>query len=376
VYKRQLIFLIIITAASCVSQFTPDISTQEQYLTVQGLITDESACYEIRLTLSKPLDETSAEEPASGALVTVTDDGGGSWPFTEIRPGIYISDSVMFRGTPCRTYTLRISHEGKEYESSACLLRQAPPIDTLTHEIYDREINSSGETETVVRVALSSYDPASETHYFRWTFDETWELHLPFNQLDYYRAVCWTTDRSHKILIANTEALSEDRITDYTLTIFNNSTDRGQYKYSMLAHQYSVSREEYEFWDKVRKISENTGGLYDVIPASVPGNVKCISDPSELVLGYFSVSGVSEKRIFIRSPLIVPDLYHDRCVEEIVPRGSNIIGLGINIWILNEIMLDTGALVWELTRNQACTDCSMFASKIKPDYWDEGFRQY
>lgn len=374
---RYFIFtLYALAAASCISQFTPEIVTQDRFLTVNGLITDENRRYEIKLTYSKPLDETSAEEPARGALVSVLDDMGNSWAFAEVKPGIYRSDSTQFRGTPGNTYTLRIQHKGNEYESAPCLLRAAPPIDTVTHEILDREINASGDKKKVVRVAVNSYDPGSQTHYFRWTFDETWELHLPFNLLDYYTAVCWTSDKSHEILIANTEALKEDRITDFTLTEFDNSSDRGQYKYSMLVHQHSVSSEEYEFWDKVKKVSENTGGLYDVIPAAVPGNVKSTSDPSDLVLGYFSVSGVTSKRIFIRSPLLVPDLYHDKCVEEVVARNSPIIGLGTEIWAINQIADEFGNLFWELTRNKACIDCAMFASNVKPDYWDEGFRQY
>lgn len=374
---RNVIFVLsALAAASCVSQFTPEIITQNRFLTVNGLITDENRCYEIRLTYSRPLDETSAEEPARGAMVSVQDDRSNTWPFAEVKPGVYRSDSTQFRGTPGYTYTLRIQHKGKEYVSAPCLLRAAPPIDTLTHEIIDREINASGDKEQVVRVAVSSFDPASETHYFRWTFDETWELHLPFNQLTYYTAVCWTSDKSHEILIANTEALNEDRITDFTLTLFDNSSDRGQFKYSMLVHQHSVSHEEYEFWDKVKKVSETTGGLYDIIPAAVPGNVKSSSDPADLVLGYFSVSGVTSRRIFIRSPLVVPDLYHDKCVEDVIPRNPRLIGLGTEVWVLNEFETETGSVLWEITRNKACTDCALFASNVKPDYWDEGFRQY
>lgn len=374
---RYVIFaLSVLAASSCVSQFTPEIVTQNKFLTVNGLITDENRRYEIRLTWSKPLDETSAEEPARGAAVSVHDDKGNTWTFAEVKPGIYRSDSTKFRGTPGYIYTLHIQHQGKEYESAPCLLRASPPIDTVTHEILDREINAAGDKEKVVRVAINSFDPLSETHYFRWTFEETWELHLPFNLLDYYTAVCWTSDKSHDILIANTEALDEDRISDFTLTLFDNSSDRGQYKYSMLVHQHSVSLEEYEFWDKVKKVSENTGGLYDVIPASVPGNVHSKTDPSDLVLGYFSVSGVTSKRIFIRSPLLVPDLYHDKCVEEVIPRNPGLIGLGTEIWAINQIADEFGNLYWEMTRNKACTNCALFASNVKPDYWDEGFRQY
>jgi hypothetical protein len=375
--KRKIIIIIsaivFLSAASCISQFTPDIVTQDRYLTVDGLITDSDMRYQVKLTLSRPLEETAPEAPAKGASVSVVDGGGHSWQFTETKPGIYMSDSTLFRGVAGETYTLLIAHDGKQYESSPCLLRAAPPVDTLTHEIYDREINAAGDKETVVRVALHTVDPDGESHYFRWTFLETWEIRLTFNLLSYEKRVCWTSEESHAILVATTEALSEDRISDFTMTVFNNETDRGQNRYSMLVNQYSISREEYEFWDNVKRVSESTGGLYDVIPAAVPGNVKCISDPAELVLGYFSVSGISNKRIFIKNPLYVPDLYIDKCTYESVPAGIYFPGLGLNAWAIHEYSIDDGPLRWIITLDEGCTDCGYFASKVKPDYWDAGF---
>jgi len=121
------------------------------------------------------------------------------------------------------------------------------------------------------------------------------------------------------------------------------------------------------------RVSETTGGLYDVIPAAVPGNVKCTSDPDELVLGYFSVSGVSNKRIFIKNPLYVPDLYIDKCTYESVPAGVYYPGLGLNAWAIHEYSIDDGPKRWIITLDVGCTDCGYFASRVKPDYWDAGF---
>jgi hypothetical protein len=37
-----------------------------------------------------------------------------------------------------------------------------------------------------------------------------------------------------------------------------------------------------------------------MIPSSIPSNISCIDDPNEKVLGYFSVSARSSKKIFIK----------------------------------------------------------------------------
>lgn len=372
--SKIVILFLSATAASCISQFTPDIVSQSDFLTVNGLVTDENRRYSIILGISHPLDETSAEKPAAKARVYVSDDLGNSYNFTEKSPGKYLSDSTVFTGQTGRSYVLSIEYNGKEYSSSLSLLQPVPPIDSLGYKIYDREINASGETEKVTRVTLSTLDPAGTCHYFRWAFEETWEIHLPFNLLPWEKKICWVSELSHNILIANTEALSEDRVTDFTLTTYNNSTDRGMYKYTMLVKQYSVSREEYEFWDKIRTMSQNTGGLYDVTPVSVIGNIQCITNPEEVVLGFFSVSGVSYKRIFIKDRLITPDHYSDKCIEDYIPPNPSLPGQGTIFYVLSITSFPgTDIQAWAITTNIGCTDCAYMGSKVKPDYWDEGF---
>jgi hypothetical protein len=372
--SKIIILILSAAAASCISQFTPEIVSQDDYLTVNGLITDENRRYSIILGISHPLDETSADKPAVKARVSVSDDLGNTYNFTEKSPGKYISDSTVFTGQAGRSYILFVEYNEKQYSSSLSALQPVPPIDSLGYELSDREINSSGKMEKVTRVTLSTLDPAGRCHYFRWAFEETWEIHLPFNYLPREKRICWVSELSHNILIANTEALAEDRVTDLVLTTYNNSTDRGMYKYTMLVKQYSLSREEYEFWDKIRTMSQNTGGLYDVTPVSVTGNIQCITDPSEVVLGFFSVSGVSYKRIFIDDKLITPDHYTEKCVTDRVGRNPSLPGLGTIYFILNEFEdPDTGSKMWEITTIIGCTDCANMGSNVKPDFWDEGF---
>ncbi|MGE5347887.1 MAG: DUF4249 domain-containing protein [Actinomycetota bacterium] len=371
-----ILLIILVPLASCISQFTPEIVSQNRFLTVNGLITDENRAYTIRLGISRPLDVASEEEPAEGAHVFVTDDIGNTFPFVEKKAGYYISDSTVFIAQQGRSYRLHINHSGIDYLSSPSMLRKAPQIDSVGYEIIEREINATGETEKAVRVMLNTFDATSENHFYRWTYDETWEIHLPFNNVPIEKKVCWKHEESQNIIIANTEALSEDRISDLTIATFNNSTNRGQHRYSMNVHQYSTSREEYEFWNSVKTISENTGDLYDVTPVTVKGNINCLTNPGEVVLGFFSVSGVSHKRIFMTRPLIVHDVYNPLCIEETIDVNYRLPGLGTYIFILNIIDTDGAPPPehWDITSNIACTDCSYFASNVKPDYWDEGFK--
>ena len=47
--------------------------------------------------------------------------------------------------------------------------------------------------------------------------------------------------------------------------------------------------------------NQEEGGLFDGQPADVVGNIKCITNPEEKVIGYFGVSSISTKRIFVEN---------------------------------------------------------------------------
>ena len=47
-------------------------------------------------------------------------------------------------------------------------------------------------------------------------------------------------------------------------------------------NQYSVSENEYLYWDKLCTIVEQVGSLYDITPDSIPSNITCIEKPDLL----------------------------------------------------------------------------------------------
>jgi hypothetical protein len=49
----------------------------------------------------------------------------------------------------------------------------------------------------------------------------------------------------------------------------------------------------------VQKNSQSLGGLFDLQPSEITGNIHGITHPAERVFGYVTAASVSEKRIFI-----------------------------------------------------------------------------
>ena len=74
------------------------------------------------------------------------------------------------------------------------------------------------------------------------------------------------------------------------------------HKYSLLVKQYSLGQEAFHYWNELKKTSQEQGGLYDRQPALLKSNMQNVNDETEIVLGFFSMAGVVERRAFAEKP--------------------------------------------------------------------------
>jgi len=366
------LFIFLILANGCVTEFIPKIDEEKELIVVQGLLTDQGDAT-IKLSTSLPLGQIIDAKPLTGCNVTITDDMGSRFFLNETKPGTYITYT---HGVVGRTYKLHIqtNSTGKafSYESYPMKMNPVPPIDSLYYEkrvIRERIEYIEGLDE--VQIYLDTYDPDNNCRFYRWDYSETWILRLLF---DVPNQTCWITNNSRNIYIESTTSISEDRIKRHPVTCITNVTDRLRTKYSILVNQYSMNEDEYDYWEKLQKITEQVGGLYDIIPASIPSNITCIENPAEKVLGYFSVSAVSSKRIFIKDKFEgIIDQYAHCATDTLIGGPDYIKGLGISIWTL----FDTPAVPFSspririFTETRGCADCTVRGSTERPVFWTD-----
>lgn len=366
-----LLILTIVLIDSCVEQFIPVIQEEKELLVVQGLITDQAGSDTIKLSKSLPLGQKSSARPVSGCDVSISDNLNNSFSLLEIQAGTYITPSG-FRGVPGQTYTLHIKANSDfnnfSYESQPVQMLPVPPIDSLYYvKTTIRKPDGYFRGVDGCQIYLDTFDPAKSCRYFRWEFFETWELRL---QYPVQNQTCWIYDKSKAVNIKSTVAFNEDRISRYPINYISNASDRLKRKYSILVNQYSMNEAEYVYWEKIQNIAIQVGGLYDVIPASVENNLTCIESPSEKVLGYFSVSAKSSKRIFIKDNFEgIIDQYSD-CISDTIPHNTNPPGLGESVWILIDFQYYIPPFT-VLTKNRGCVDCTVRGSNLKPDFWTD-----
>ncbi len=386
--QKVILISFLLVLNSCVTQFIPKTNEDQQLLVVEGLITDQPDTNIIKLSRSLPLGKRSVANPLKGCIVTISDDLGNTFGFTETIPGTYVTDPSKFQGVIGRSYALHIKtnveNNNLNYESYPMEMKSVPPIDSVYYEKVTLQENNGISTQEGCQIFLNTHDPINQTKFYRWEYSETWEFQLPYNMVP--NKQCWISSNSDVINIKNTSILEQVRIDRYPLIFISNQTDRLNVKYSILVNQYSLNEDEYLYWEKLQNISEQVGGLYDLIPSSIPSNISCIDDPNEKVLGYFSVSARSSKRIFIKdrfSGLI--DLYTN-CISDTIFNGDFIPYLNTSAWIIEEGALhpfiwSTGVgLVHQIflppvpyviiTYDKACADCTVRGTKIEPDFWN------
>lgn len=372
-YAFTVIFFLIFSGIGCTEKFTPETGEDKNLIVVEGLITDQPGKNIIKLSTSQPLGLRSVVNPLPGCQVSVSDDAGNVFPMNETIAGTYTADPG-FQGIPGRSYILHVktdeTRRNLSYESAPVLLRPVPPIDTVYYERKTFAVASDGlPTKEGASIYLNTHDPSNACKFFRWEFEETWQFELP-----YYveNKICWTTSYSKNILVKNTTALSDDKIVRQPIYIIDNNSDRLAIKYSINVNQYSLSDDEYNYWEKLQQVEEEVGSLYDITPASIPSNVRCIEKPDESVLGYFSVSSVKSKRIFIKSQFRgLVDLY-EYCENSQVGYYDNIPGLGVNRWIIIDHFFPPPPYK-VLTFFRGCADCTVRGLTKKPDFWKDDY---
>lgn len=375
--KYILFSSVLLVLNSCISQFIPETTENQELLVVEGLITDQPGINTIKLSKSMPLGIKSAAIPLTRCTVWISDDTQNSYSLSETAAGTYVTNPLQFRGSTGRKYTLHIKTNNSftnnySFESFPMEMRSVPLIDSIYYEKkIIRPKDGLGSDAEGCQVYLNTHDPEAACKFFRWDYTETWEFRLPFSKA--INDVCWISNNSGVINIKNTSSLAETVIDRYPLKFITNETDRLKVKFSMLVNQYSLNEDEFVYWEKLQKITQDVGSLYDITPAAIPGNIYCIENPAEKVLGYFSVSAKSSKRIFIKDNFKrIVNLYSDCISATILGNNPVIPNLNLTVWILEQsIGPGVVAPFTAITYSKGCADCTVRGTKIEPVFWKD-----
>jgi len=295
----------LLTLMGCISDYEPDIVNQiGGLLVVDGFITNDTT--RIRLSRSvKIFDDFGEEESITDANVFIECDQGFTFePVSVSEEGVYIIKVDKLESA--YKYRLSINWNGKEYKSEYLSPLETPAIDSISVE--------SPASENPVYICVTTHDNELEPTYYKWNYREIWEFNADLfanagylndkfymferhtSQNTYY---CWGRDSSKVMLLATTDKLTENLIYEKELIEIPRDHDKLKILYYIEVQQNRIRKEAYEYFKNIQRNIEQTGSIFSPIPTEVRGNIVCVSDPKEWVLGYVDVTSTTIMKRFM-----------------------------------------------------------------------------
>ncbi len=359
---------------TCKEPFAPAIvAKNNSYLVVEGLINTGADSTFIKLSRTSPLEDKTSIKPELGAVVNVEADNNQSYPLKDLGKGVYASAGLNL--DPNKKYRLKIkTSNNKTYLSAFVEAKVSPVIDSLSYEVKDDG----------VQIYSNTHDPSNKSIYYRWEYADAWQ----FTALNYSLMIaqggivrdrtaeeqifaCWGSSNSTNIILGSSAKLEQDVINKAPVLFIAAGSEKISKKYSILVKQYILTKEGFEFWEGLKKNTENLGSIFDAQPSQLIGNIHNVVDADEPVLGFISAGTTQQKRIFIereKLPTTWLTKYPFECRTDTL-RGADVARfIHTNIVVVLEKVPaeQKGGYV---TAPKECADCTIRGVTKKPAFW-------
>lgn len=373
ILRKLLYFFTLLTMAGCKEEFNPPVKAlQTNYLVVEGFINAQGST-NITLSRTVQLKDTATFESERGAMITIMAEDNSTISLSESIAGRYQSDSVSLNKN--QKYRLFIKTiEGEEYLSDYFSVKKTPPIDSVSW----RDENDGAN------IYVNSHDEPGNSRYYKWTYEETWAIQSEWAVLAGYvngnvaarnteeilkMYFCWRSNNSSNILLGSTARLSDNIVSMIPVVNIPHYNERLRIRYSILVKQVALDRQAYEFYQVMKKNTETTGSVFAPLPTDLSTNIHCVSNPSEKVVGYMSVSTEETKRIFISHDDVPGWNYQSECVTEFVDAESSLTAFANNGLIPYATKTEGRNTVGFYASTEPCMDCRVRGTNVKPDFW-------
>jgi hypothetical protein len=380
IYIAYFIAIILIIAEGCRKPYLPlAVSSAGSYLVVEGVIYIGSDSTIIKLSRTVPLSGKTTSTPELNAQVTVVGSNNITYPLIGIGNGRYAAAKLNLDQT--LKYRLIIkTGTGSTYASDFIAVKITPPIDSIGYTVQDNGIS----------IYANTHDPNNTTRYYRYDYEETWQFHSKYqsNFISNRKKIvrrsqaqmiynCFGNDQSNTIVLASSAKLKQDVIYQTSITQVPAMSEKIETKYSILVKQYALTEDGYNFWQNLKKNTEQLGGIFDAQPSEISGNIHCTSNPAEPVLGYISATNVQTKRIFITNQQLpqrwTPTYPYDCELDSNLYCHYSVCQNDVALFLIPkgsaEIPIDSIPVLGFMASPIACGDCTIRGVVKQPSFW-------
>ncbi len=375
---KNLFFVLLIMLFGCREELFIDDIVNEKLLVVDGSISNSEGPFIINLSYSS-LTSSPKKNPVANCNVTIKDNNGNIEELEEAEKGSYVT-STNFHGIIGSEYQLLIkTPEGKEYKSDFQEIKNIVEIDSVYAQLaYIHDADLPYDLPGY-QFYISTKVAPNNNNYFLWNMAETYEYEVDnklkyietrFGQIIYNNPrydtlnICWKTSFVNYFYTGKTTNLSTPAISDKPLHFVSTDSKKLSKKYSILVNQLRINKQAYNYWKNIENQMSDNNFLSTTQPFDIQGNVKNTNNPSEKVLGYFTVASVSSKRMFINRPNV--PFYYPTCVVITDPRS---ISEYKRTHIAPFFFVEIGEGVYGIS-DEKCLDCrNQGGTPSKPDFW-------
>lgn len=295
---------ILLGLLSCTESFNPEINERQDMMVINGKITDKAGDHFVEVSRASPYNEPEFL-PVSSCVVRVEDDGGVGVTYEEYEPGryrAYLGESFLGIN---RAYKLFVfTEDGKEYQSDYDSLLACPSLDSVYFSIENQSTEDPDITYGGIQFYVDARGENWQAKNYLWELEETYEYHSPYEMQYLWSdgrlvvwdppidtlSICYKTQQVQELYTASTRGLILNDIKHFPLNYVSGSLPKLKYKYSLLVSQHSLSNDAFQYWDNMRNMQNESGGIYETQPSSSVGNIYNLDDEKDQVLGYFYAS--------------------------------------------------------------------------------------
>ncbi len=315
--KRLIIILLMLsTILACEEIYHPDLEEVDNKLVVEAALNAELQQNTIKLYRSHGFNSENKTYPSvSGAKIYLTDNLHHKIPFIEMSNGTYLLDYKLDKSL---SYQLQIELDGKTYESRMQAVPETPKLDSVYAE-FTTDIKISGAAndkediikEKGVRAYANINNDGQVSHYRFYArkvllyvnhYDTliidnmetrpiySWKSLYPTGSFNIAGPPEYSTEKD----------ISKHPLEFFTSDYFRIIPDTVLFSgWIYIVHQYGLNEDTHEYYKDLNNQLDAQGRIFDPVYIQANGNIKCLTDPDEVVLGNFEISSYAESRYYL-----------------------------------------------------------------------------
>ena len=228
---------------------------------------------------------------------------------------------------------------------------------------------------------------------FLWTFEETYafrpkiptsykydieSMDVVFRKPDDRTDLCYRGEVSSDLILETSSRFEDQYVFRQSITQIETGDERLGVHYSILISQKALDKKASEFWEILRKNTNDLGSIFSPLPSNIGGNITNDQNPDLPVVGYISLGTVKQKRFFIDVREVVPwraedPAYYDCFIEQdTVLKADYDQSFRSGNFVPVTPIIPDGSIspIGYQGAIRRCTDCTLRGTNVKPNFWD------